>query len=121
LVSATRAQAFVAIAHLMRIWMKRRRFQYEATRLFGSKILCELLHTKNVVEASVFCCSGCTGTVCGSSRRLRNWMRSKYQGRRKSESASGTLAFEYIEQRLIFRSGAAFEARKSAQLRMTRS
>src|ERR1700730_11401069 len=82
--------------------MKLRRFQSEAARLFDSKILCEPLHAKNVVEASVLCSSGCTGTICGGSRRLGNWVRSQYQGRRKSESASSTLAFEYIAQGLFF-------------------
>jgi hypothetical protein len=49
--------------------MKRRRFESEAARLFDWRISLDRLHTKNVLEASVLCSSGCVDTIRGSSRR----------------------------------------------------
>jgi hypothetical protein len=58
----------VAIARATRMRMKYRRFESEAARLFGAKILREQLHTKNVVEASVLCSACCARKICGGSR-----------------------------------------------------
>jgi hypothetical protein len=45
--------------------MRHRSFESEAARFFGSKILRELLHSKNVVEASVLCSDRGTHAIYG--------------------------------------------------------
>src|SRR5258708_21751076 len=76
--------------------MRSRRFESEAPRLFGSRNLLELLHTKNVIEQSVLRREG------GARSAEEYELTRNASTRLKSETACSRSRFPYSGQRLIF-------------------
>lgn len=81
--------------------MRSRRLESEAPRLFGSRDLLELVHTKNVIELSVL-------HFERDGRSTQEYELTRNDSKRlKSETACSRSRFLYSGQRLIFHVAAA--------------